>query len=460
MAHQMTRSSDRSGDHATLSACIVIALALFVAGMGSAVQAAEPYGKIGEKYAKLGGRGGPLGPAIGDEVDAPYGGRLHYFKEGMILWHPQIGEAYAVWGAISVKFHEMGRVEYGYPITDESPTPDGRGRFNHFRAMHLSDRPEVSIYWTPQTGAHAVYGAIRDAWARGGWERGELGYPTSDEFQWGKYRRSDFERGHILWAPDTGIQIVKSGAAIIARTPPNTFSTILVNGMEIAIKGNPIAGNTTFLSENTVCGLYDQQLARINETLKNHVRSTVNPRMGDFSIHSNASMHMTADCSFRAEIVTACSSAVKVRLFLPRNRFFFQVTTPTVYGPDADPKFTVDFDVEATATLLAPQNGSSPIGLSPSNVSVSNVKFDSRNVTGDVALVLADVSRYFTGRDLIGQLTQDRMFTFDGITRTLASLNPALARIPPNYRIESCIVGDTLRLNGTDAPLPPPPVIR
>ncbi|MBC6982953.1 hypothetical protein H8B08_14490, partial [Caulobacter sp. 17J80-11] len=190
----------------------VFLLALVVLGLASASAfAAQPYGRIGEKYAALGAAAGPLGAPIGDEAEAAYGGRRHLFKEGVIYWHPRIGEAYAVWGAIGRKHWELGGVAYGYPITDERATPDGRGRYNHFRAVQAAGAPESSIYWTPQTGAHAVYGLIRDAWARGGWERGALGYPTSDEFQDGKYRRSNFERGYILWAPDTGVKVVAWG---------------------------------------------------------------------------------------------------------------------------------------------------------------------------------------------------------------------------------------------------------
>lgn len=166
-----------------------------------------PYGAIGDKYASLGGAGGPLGAPAGGEADAPHGGRCQAFQHGSICWHPQIGEAFGVWGLIHAKWAQLGRASFGYPITDELPTPDGRGRFNHFRGMQYPGRPEASIYWTPQTGAHAIYGAIRDAWAQQGWERGPLGYPTSDEYQDGKYRRSNFERGFIRWAPDTGIEI-------------------------------------------------------------------------------------------------------------------------------------------------------------------------------------------------------------------------------------------------------------
>ncbi len=39
----------------------------------------------------------------------------------------------------------------GLPLTDETGTPDGIGRFNHFQGG--------SIYWTPATGAAMVRGS-------------------------------------------------------------------------------------------------------------------------------------------------------------------------------------------------------------------------------------------------------------------------------------------------------------
>jgi hypothetical protein len=81
----------------------------------------------------------------------------------------------------------------GYPVTDETMTPDGIGRYNHFQ--------NGSIYWTPLTGAHEVHGLIRGRWASLGWERSALGYPVSDETDEvdGSGRFSLFEHGSIHW---------------------------------------------------------------------------------------------------------------------------------------------------------------------------------------------------------------------------------------------------------------------
>lgn len=61
--------------------------------------------------------------------------------------------------SIEAKYQELGGSAgfLGNPTTDELETPDRRGRYRHFQGG--------SIYWTLQTGAHEVHGAIRDLWA-------------------------------------------------------------------------------------------------------------------------------------------------------------------------------------------------------------------------------------------------------------------------------------------------------
>jgi uncharacterized protein with LGFP repeats len=56
-----------------------------------------------------------------------------------------------------------------------------------------------SIYWTPGTGAHEVYGRIRERWSALGWERSYLGYPTSGEFSVPGGRQNDFQHGYVRW---------------------------------------------------------------------------------------------------------------------------------------------------------------------------------------------------------------------------------------------------------------------
>jgi uncharacterized protein with LGFP repeats len=104
----------------------------------------------------------------------------------------------SVIGAIRGKWLQLGGSAsfLGEPLTDETTTPDGVGRFNHFQGG--------SIYWTPTTGAHEVHGAIRDKWASMGWERSSLRYPTSDEQAVPGGRRGYFQGGFINWTPAGG----------------------------------------------------------------------------------------------------------------------------------------------------------------------------------------------------------------------------------------------------------------
>jgi uncharacterized protein with LGFP repeats len=147
----------------------------------------------------LGWENGPAGYPVTDESGTPDGrGRFNHFtKGGSIYWSPESG-AHVVYGGIRAKWEALGweNGPAGYPVTDESGTPDGRGRFNHFTKGG-------SIYWSPESGAHVVYGAIRARWESIGWERSNLGYPTSDEFDVPNGRRVNFQNGYITWDHST-----------------------------------------------------------------------------------------------------------------------------------------------------------------------------------------------------------------------------------------------------------------
>jgi uncharacterized protein with LGFP repeats len=181
----------------TLAFCACSLIASIVLGF-------EVHGAIAQKWQSLGGTGGFLHAPLTNETATPDGvGRFNHFQGGSIYWTPTLG-AHEVHGLIRDKWASLSweRGFLGYPLTDETTTPDGVGRFSHFQGG--------SIYWTPTTQAHEVHGLIRDKWASLSWERGALGYPTSDEFQDGKFRRSNFQHGIIRWSEATGAVATKS----------------------------------------------------------------------------------------------------------------------------------------------------------------------------------------------------------------------------------------------------------
>jgi uncharacterized protein with LGFP repeats len=116
-------------------------------------------------------------------------------------------------------------------VTDETGTPDGIGRYNHFQ--------NGSIYWTPSTGAWEVQGNIQARWAALRWEAGLLGYPTSDEMVTadGGGRYNTFQNGNIYWSLATGAWEVYG--AILA---PYLF----IGATQSAL-GYPISGLTSTL---------------------------------------------------------------------------------------------------------------------------------------------------------------------------------------------------------------------
>lgn len=171
-------------------------------------------GTIKDKWDAMGGGNGKLHQPLANETPTfDKIGRFQQFQGGIISWHPETG-AHVVWGLIGEHWLRLGREKFGYPITDELPTSDKRGLYNHFRTLQLANKPEASIFWSKKTGAHAVVGAIRDRWARLGWDGGKLGLPTSDEheskFANGVFRSVDFEKGRIDWSAKTGAREVVS----------------------------------------------------------------------------------------------------------------------------------------------------------------------------------------------------------------------------------------------------------
>ncbi len=162
-------------------------------------------GAIRDKYLAMGGSRWIGGNPINNETATPDGvGRYNHFQNNTasIYWTPNTG-AKEVHGSIRQRWESLGWETgvCGYPTTDETATPDTVGRYNHFTGK---DGMPASIYWHPNTGAWEVHGHIRARWASMGWENSSLGYPTSNEYAVPEGRRGNFQRGTITWHAATG----------------------------------------------------------------------------------------------------------------------------------------------------------------------------------------------------------------------------------------------------------------
>ena len=79
----------------------------------------------------------------------------------------------------------------GLPSSDTKPTPKGDGTYASFT--------EASIYHSPATGAHAVYGTINAKYTLHGAETSIVGYPIADETDTPTGKRQEFQTGYIEW---------------------------------------------------------------------------------------------------------------------------------------------------------------------------------------------------------------------------------------------------------------------
>lgn len=187
------------------------------------------YGAIGAEYAATAGEKDYYGKNVrtilglptSDEMNVAgvAGGRMNTFQGGDVFWSHPTG-AHVLYGAILAKYNSMGGAKVlGLPTTDETTTPDGAGRYNHFEAPGGG---LAAIDWTPWTGAHAVTGAIAARFATLGWE--DQGEAVTDQINidnltyHGAYNRFEkllplglpflpyvvTSRSAIDWTPGTG----------------------------------------------------------------------------------------------------------------------------------------------------------------------------------------------------------------------------------------------------------------
>ncbi|NNG21257.1 family 16 glycosylhydrolase [Naumannella sp. ID2617S] len=127
------------------------------------------------------------------------GGCAQIFERGLIYWSPNSG-AHWIRGAIFAKYGDLGweRSFLGYPTSDENCGLRDGGCYQSFQGGLL--------YWSPASGAHFTRGLIQQRYAAMGGESGVFGYPMTDELcgDRGCFQRFQRENGHIYWSPASG----------------------------------------------------------------------------------------------------------------------------------------------------------------------------------------------------------------------------------------------------------------
>jgi uncharacterized protein with LGFP repeats len=157
---------------------------------------AEP---IQAAWAAHGGGTGPLGyPTTNTGTTADGTGRYQHFQHGSVFWSPTT-DARVLLGPVRDLWASTGyeRGPLGYPTSDVTATVDGQGRYATFQKGY--------IYSSATSGTHMVLAPLKDLWASTGYEHGPLGYPMMDTAPTGDRvgRYEHFQKGSIFWSPTT-----------------------------------------------------------------------------------------------------------------------------------------------------------------------------------------------------------------------------------------------------------------
>ena len=194
---------------------IVTSSLLVSSPIASATPSSDAVSTINDRYSAFGGASSLLGAPTGEAVDVP-GGAERDYAGGAIFYSKDTG-AHVMYGAILDRYQALGgpSSELGFPKNDESDTGDGVGRFNDF-----SMPGGAAIYWSPQWGASVIKGRVLEAWRESGAITGPFGYPSADTsvvdgVQTGKFVGP--EGTEIQWSEAGGLITIP--AALAAKIP-------------------------------------------------------------------------------------------------------------------------------------------------------------------------------------------------------------------------------------------------
>ena len=180
----------------TLAAAATVAAAVLLAPAAAATPESDADSAITAAWKDAGGPSSALGDKQGDVY--PVGdGFAQDFAGGKMFFTPATG-AKAVYGAILDKYESLGGPvggDLGFPASNEVPGLTGPdSRVSTFSA---SDKPV--IFWTLDHGAFVVRAAINAAWDKLGSSGGALGAPVGDETYDGEVVTQPFNGGKVSW---------------------------------------------------------------------------------------------------------------------------------------------------------------------------------------------------------------------------------------------------------------------
>jgi uncharacterized protein with LGFP repeats len=144
------------------------------------------------RWNAMGGTSSVLGPIASAEYAVP-NGAAQDFARGTMYWSPWTGAHWA-WGAIKAYFVGAGDTggAFRFPVSDEYGVPGGAAE----------DFETARVYWSSDYGAAHVWGGIKSAYDRWG-AANTLGVPTGVEHGVPGGSEQLFARGRVLWSSAT-----------------------------------------------------------------------------------------------------------------------------------------------------------------------------------------------------------------------------------------------------------------
>lgn len=199
----MTGRRGRLGGMATRALLSVVTAAAAVAlalPTAGASPETDANDAITAAWEAAGGDTSALGAPRGDVYPAG-GGFARDYTGGKMFFTPETG-ARALYGAILDKYESLGgpaNSDLGFPNMSEVPgLVSPDSRVATFSA---SDNPV--IFWTPEHGAYVVRGAMNAGWDKLGSSTGPLGVPVADESYDRDVTSQKFSGGQLSWSIQT-----------------------------------------------------------------------------------------------------------------------------------------------------------------------------------------------------------------------------------------------------------------
>jgi len=157
-------------------------------------------GAIGAYYKKYSKLTGV--PTANEKVLKNPNGYSQTFKNGVVYYSSKSG-AHLNKGKIRTAYktakYEKGKL--GFPTTDEKVF-----KYNK-KASYQSFQKGIVV--SHSKGAYSMNGSIFSKWKSLGWERGKLGLPIGNEYKSGSGTKQKFQKGYMTWTKKSGVKTYK-----------------------------------------------------------------------------------------------------------------------------------------------------------------------------------------------------------------------------------------------------------